>query len=105
MRLAVVVFAVLALLLSACGDDADTRPVTLTIVNDSGEDVTVYIDGSQSSLDAGDEDAITLSRSSEYDILVTGESGGTLFTDSLTADEIEEMDGRLVVSGVEVSPS
>lgn len=93
-----------ALVVGACGDDADTGPVTLTIVNASGEDVTIYIEGSQSSLEDGDEDAITLSGSSEYDILVAGESGGTLYTDSLTAGEIEDMDGRLVVSGVVVSP-
>jgi len=98
------VLVMLAMASVACGDGDDTSPVTLTIVNASGETVDVFVDGSQSSLDTGDEDAITLSGSAEYSVLVTGESGGVLFTDGLTAGEIRAMDGRLVVSGVVVSP-
>lgn len=102
-RLAVVVLCGMSLAI-ACGDGDDTTPVTLTIVNASGETVDVFIDGAQSSLDEGGEDAITLSGSAEYSILVTGESGGVLFTDELTAGDIRAMGGRLVVSGVVVSP-
>lgn len=102
-RFALIALCVMALAI-ACADDDDTAPVTLTIVNASGETVDVFIDGAQSSLEAGDEDAITLSGSAEYSILVTGESGGVLFTDELTAGDIRAMDGRLVVSSVVVSP-
>lgn len=94
----------LVLLVVACGSDDDRGPVTLTVVNASGQTVDVYINGEHSSLGAGDEDAITLSGSAEYSVLVTGESGGVLYTETLTAGEIRRMDGRLVVSEAVVSP-
>ena len=104
MRLAIVLTAVLALLAVACGGGDDTSPVTLTVVNSSGQTVDVSINGEHSSLDAGGEDAITLEGSTEYRVLVTGESGGVLYTGTLTAGDIRDMDGRLVVSAVAVSP-
>jgi hypothetical protein len=90
----------LVLLAAACGDDtAGGDTVDLTVVNESGEDVAVFIDGSESRLDEGDEDTITLVGSGEFSVLVTGaESGETLFSDDLSADEIEDLDNRIVVT-------
>lgn len=92
----------LTLLLSAaiaCGDDAATSKITeLTVVNASDEVVAVYINGTQSSLEAGEEDTISLEGADEYAVLVTGLSSGEIFfSDTLSRGDIEDLDGRLVV--------
>ena len=84
----------------ACGDDtAGGDIVQLTVLNASGEEVALSINGDESRIDSGDEDAITLSGVDEYSIVITGlDTGFTLFDETLTADEIEDRDNRIVVT-------
>jgi hypothetical protein len=85
----------------ACGGDetAVSQLTDLTIVNTTGEEVRVYINGAESRVPAGREDTITLSGSGRYSIVVSGlAAGDTLYEETLTPRQIEEMGGRIVVT-------
>ena len=89
----------LVLALAACEGDAAGRPTTeLTIINASGEDVGVFIDGQDSRLDEGDADTITLVGAGEFQVVITGlDSNRTLYLDNLSVSEIEDRNNQVVV--------
>jgi hypothetical protein len=94
------VAAGLLLAVAACGDDGGGGgTVELTVVNQAQEAIFLMIDGAESEIDAGDEDAITLVGDGDYTILATGlECGCRLFDETLTAEEIEDRGNRIVVT-------
>lgn len=85
----------------ACGDDAAAPGlIELTIVNVREEAVAIGINGAESTLDPGDEDTISLEETGEYTIIVTGvETGIPFISETMTVDDLANLDYRIVVSG------